>query len=375
MQVGIFTFWTSSDNYGQTLQSFALQKYLNNQTDIKAEVIRYYSKRLPWFVRGKSLVKSVLLWFCPNIDEKKAAQIQSNKKRNFYCFKKRNICYSKQICYGKEQLGKFSSKYDVLIAGSDQVWSMLLDNPQNSVYFLDFGKKTQRRISYAASFGLVEYPQSLQNELRKQLSRFDAISVREDDGLSICHSCGMQAEVVLDPTFLLEKKVYASMTLPCHKKPYVFLYVLNINSKEDLYWNRFSDALKSKTILGTNASGYTSRQILLDGVEYENSTIEQWLSNIANAELVITTSFHGVVFSIIFQKNFIFIPLQGENSKSNNRVDSLLLKLGLEERRLTSENLIDELLNIPIDYHKVIPKLDELRKKSETFLKKQLFNI
>lgn len=368
MEVGVFTFWTSKDNYGQALQSYALQKFLNNQENVHAEVIRYYASKLPFSCRVKSFVKRLLLSVFPIID-KKAYEI--NKKvteRNFEKFKKCNINYSSHILYGKLALDKFCEKYDVLIAGSDQVWSMMLDNPMNSVYYLDFGNSNQTRISYAASFGLHTYPIHLKNELKKQLSRFDFVSVREKDGVDICRDCGIDAVHVLDPTLLLDKSVYEKFLLRKNSVPYTFMYVLNINDGNDINWAELRKGIKTRRIVGTNGSGYTQSQIVLDGVEYENSTIEQWLSNIAYAESVVTTSFHGVVFSIVFEKNFVYIPLKGKYSQSNNRVVSLLSLLGLESQILNSETKMNDVFGNSIDYLKVKQKLKDLRKKSISFL-------
>lgn len=371
MEIGIFTFWSSKDNYGQILQSFALQYFLNLQENINAEVIRYYSTKESLLTRLKTSIKQILLRICPIIDRRLALKYNKIQERSFDTFKCKYINYSKSIYYGRNELNKNVQKYDVLIAGSDQVWSMMLDNPQNSVYFLDFGNRKQKRISYAASFGLRTYPKELKEKLKIQLARFSAISVREKDGVSICNDCGCTAIQVFDPTLLLDKEVYLPFILSSRKEPYTFLYILNV-SKDDVFWNKIRFCIKTNKILGTTASGYTSDQVILDGVEYENSTIHQWMSNIAYADTVITTSFHGVVFLIIFQKDFIFIPLKGKYAQSNNRVFDLLSKIELENRILFNDSSIECLLQNKIDYSVVEPKLKSFRNKSIEFLKEQL---
>lgn len=368
MEIGIFTFWASKDNYGQTLQSFALQHFLNMQNGIQAEVIRYYAFKKSVRSKIKSLIKKVVLCAFPFIARETVEACKKIRQRDFKSFKQRNIPYSSKILYGKDALNKCCRKYDVLIAGSDQIWSMMLDNPMNSVYYLDFGTKVQKRISYAASFGLHSYPSILKDELRKQLSRFDFISVRENDGIEICRECGVDAVQVLDPTLLLEKSVYRQFLLKKRTIPYTFMYVLNINDSNDINWTELRKNIKTSRIIGTNGSGYTKSQIILDGVEYENSTIEQWLSNIAYAELVITTSFHGVVFSILFEKNFVYIPLKGKYSQSNNRAVNLLHQLSLEYRALNNERRFVDILNDNINYTLINQKLNVLKKKSINFL-------
>lgn len=371
MEIGVFTFWSSLDNYGQTLQSFALQRYLNNQQGVQAEVIRYYAARIPRKYKLLNWMKCLFLRI-PFVTKYLPQKWRVENERNFSSFKNKWINYSSRISYGKEDLNRYSSKYDLLITGSDQVWSMLLDNANNSVYFLDFGTKYQRRISYAASFGRKYYPISLKNKLEQCLSNLDAVSVRELDGIAICKSCGKKADLVLDPTFLLDRKVYLSLINSKQTASFAYLYVLNVTNKDDIYWDILSKYIKTSRIKGTTASGYSTAQLKVDGVVYENSTIEQWLYNIANANIVITTSFHGVVFSIIFHKDFIFIPLQGEHAPSNNRVFDLLNNLGIGDRIVSDKKSIERILLNHINYNEVAKKLEPLREFSKSYLKTQL---
>ena len=245
---------------------------------------------------------------------------------------------------------------------------MMLNDLNNSVYYLDFGTKEQKRISYAASFGLTEYPIELKSKLKKELDRFDAISVRESDGVSICKTCGKEAIQVLDPTLLLEEGIYKPLTKKNRTYKYSFLYLLNIATEDDIYWKELRNYILTEHIICTTATGYIKNKVLLEGVEYEDSTIAQWLSNIAFANLVITTSFHGVVFSIIFRRNFIYVPLKGTHVVSNNRVLDLLNKLGLSERILRDKTDFSEIFNNQIDYVLVYEKLSLLKDVSIKYL-------
>lgn len=368
MEIGIFTFWASQDNYGQTLQSFALQYFIRSKWHCKVEVIRYFARKPLFKYVLKKTLKEYIAQICPFLKEDWAMEYRGIKKRNFEGFKRKHINYSSRVCYGKRDLSCYAKKYDILIAGSDQIWSMMLDNPNNSVYYLDFGTKEQKRISYAASFGQIEYPVELESKLRKELERFNAISVRESDGVSICKACGQEAVQVLDPTLLLEEDVYRSFTKKCRTQKYCFLYILNITSEDDIYWKDLKNYIIPKNIVCTTGSGYMKNKVFLNGVEYENSTITQWLSNIAFADSVITTSFHGVVFSIIFRKNFIYIPLKGAHAASNNRVLDLLNKLGLSQRILEDKTGLSEIFNNPIDYVPVYERLNLQKAASIEYL-------
>lgn len=369
MKIGIFTFWTSYDNYGQVLQSYALQNYLNNQLHLNAEIIRFYAKKPSWKIRIKRFAKEIIISF-PFV--KRFITRYSKDKRNFQVFKDTNIRYSAKISYGKKQLNKNSKKYDVLITGSDQVWSMMLDDTENSVYYLDFGSDSQIRISYAASFGAQEYPHHLQDNLKRQLKRLNAVSVREFDGTKICEHCGIKAIHVLDPTFLLGKDDYSVFITKPSIPPYTYLYILNIEKPEDIYWNEWKVCLMDDTFLCTTSSGYTNNIVSLDCVNVEDCSIEKWLSNIAYANRIVTTSFHGVVFSIIFEKDFIYLPLKKHHISSNNRAIDLLSKLGLEDRVLYTSDEISNLTKKHIDYSSVLPKLMDLRQHSISFLKNNL---
>ena len=372
MKIGVFTFWTSKDNYGQTLQSFALQFYLNRIMNIQAEVIRYYAHKLPIYIMVKIWLKQYLLKLFPFIDRNLYKSHQMEAMRNFKQFKRNNIRYSSRILYGKKDLNRYCNQYDVLITGSDQVWSMMLDNPDNTVYYLDFGTKKQKRISYAASFGTNSYPKELKYNLVQQLSRLDFISVREEDGMAICKDCGMLSTHVLDPTFLLDKNIYEKFLVNKVRNPYVYIYILNILDSDEIDWLNLRQQITTKNIIGTNGTGYTSANVVLEGVDYENSTIEQWISNIAFAECIITTSFHGVVFSIIFERNFVFIPLKGAYSQSNNRVTSLLKQLGLEDRILDDTHKLKNILVNNIDYYSVRKTLNILKTNSIDYINKSL---
>ena len=372
MNIGIFTFWTSKDNYGQILQSFALQFYLNRIKNVHAEIIRYYAHKYPPYVRVKIWLKRYLLQLFPFIDRDSYESTRMIEMRNFKQFKRNNIRYSSKILYGKNDLNRFCNQYDVLIVGSDQVWSMMLDNPDNTVYYLDFGTKKQKRISYAASFGTNSYPKELKHNLTQQLSRLEYISVREEDGMTICKECGVSSTHVLDPTFLLDKKVYEKFLVNKLRNPYVYIYILNILDGDEIDWFRLRKQITTKNIVGSNGSGYTSAKVVLEGVDYENSTIEQWISNIAFAECIITTSFHGVVFSIIFERNFVFIPLKGAYSQSNNRVTSLLKQLGLEDRILDDTQNLKNILCENINYFSVRKTLNKLKENSIGYINKSL---
>ena len=274
------------------------------------------------------------------------------------------------------ELQKNPPEADAYIAGSDQVWGKLLSRPESLVYYLQFGRKETKRIAYAASFGRSSYPEELRPRLRNCLRVFDALSCREYDGVKICQQEGFEAIKALDPTLLLPKPVYESLISNAPTAPfkYVFIYSINIDSAEDIRWEQLKAYCEANSleVVVTHASGYREGVELYAGAYYVYPTIEHWLSLIAHAQMVVTTSFHGVALSIALGRPFVFVPLKGEHSNSNNRVVDLLADLSLTDRILSKHSTYSSLFSKPIDYMKVHELLQGQRDCSLEFINKAL---
>lgn len=375
MKIGILTFWQSQSNYGQILQCWALQKYLISN-GYSVFLIRYTHDN-PKPLLGEKIKKAIKIYpiFKKIIrfvtKEKFIVNNFDDNKRSFDDFKNNYLSQSPNLYRNLIDLQKNPPSADCYIVGSDQVWAHLLDKKNNEVYYLNFGDKFVKRLSYAASFSMEKYPQNIKFLLEKNLKRFDAISVRERTGVDICKSVGKYAEWVLDPTLLLNKNDYLQFIGDdMDKKKYVFIYLLNIKSPEEIYWDELKFVLKEKgyDLICTTASGYNKINFKLDGCIYEYPSIEQWLTFVYNSSLVVTSSFHGVIFSLLFNKSFVFIPLSGTYAKSNNRVIDLLCKLELTDRIIFTKDNYKEVVFKDIDWEKVNGKIQILRKKSQKFL-------
>lgn len=353
------TFWFGNSNYGQLLQCWALQQYL----ELKGHepfVIKYLALGEPWW---KCHIRRIL--------NRKAPVSVNDAKRDFEGFRNRYFRFSK-LYTSLKQIQSYPPKYDAYIAGSDQIWVHSLDNNQVHPYFLNFGESQVKRIAYAPSFGMTEYPAKDQNKLKNLLSNIDAISCREYSGVNICNKIGFKATKVVDPTLLLTKDVYTkALHLHLRDRCGLFIYSLNINSPEEIQWTALKLLAKEKCweIFVTPASGYNEgTELFGNEVKYIYSTPENWLEQIANSELVVTTSFHGVVFSIIMHTPFVYIPLSGEHSKSNNRVLDLLNDLQLGDRALTADKDIKVLIDNAINWQEADLRLKKLRSESEDFI-------
>lgn len=379
MKIGIITFWQTQDNYGQVLQCYALQKYLisighdaylirythNQPKPILREKLKRLIKIYPVIKKIQVIVKKI---FTKSEDQNIFFQ------RFFDDFRNQYIKQSAIIYRNLTDLQSNPPDADCYIVGSDQVWAQLFNSINDEIFFLNFGNITTKRISYAASFAMDYYPNKLLPKLAKNLHRFNAISVREKTGIRICKDAGYDAKLVLDPTLILKMHDYTPFIKKITpKKDYVYVYILNINSPEEIYWDKLKGLFHAKNyeIIATTASGYNNISFTLSEAKYEYPTIEYWLSLIYNSSLVITTSFHGVAFSICFNKPFCFFPLK-KYAFSNNRIFDLLNELGLLSRVINRLDDLGPTIDAPIRWDVVNQKLEFLRKKSQLFLSENL---
>lgn len=386
MKIGIITLWQSSDNYGQQLQCWALQQELI-KLGHDPYLIRYdveYRTRNNKSPLWKKALKLVLIYPVikslkrRKIREKeqllKAYNAKRNNERQFLSFRKDNFLVSDNIYSTLQELKDNPPEADAYIVGSDQVWAFTLDNYENRVMFLDFGDKKIKRIAYAPSFSMPSYPEKLKLVLKENLDRFDSLSVREQTGAKICNEIGCTAQVVVDPTMLLTSKDYSVIANANTCGSYIYLYYLNISNSEEVEWQQLHEFANNNNlkIIATPASGYIQGKELFDKVEYQYATIPQWIGLINGARLVVTTSFHGVVFCIIHRTPFIYFPLMGKYSRGNNRVIDLCKILGLSNHIWNSSSSFESLFQKTIDWENVQEKLELLRKGSIDYLKNAL---
>lgn len=384
MRIGIITYWSSSDNYGQQLQCFALQKYLKGLGH-DAYLIKYMPiSSVPlWRRIVRSIKYRLLVSSEQKENDKKNAEISStnellNAKRNFVGFRN-NYIDSTDIVYNSiHELRANPPKADVYICGSDQVWNNRLEDENTAGWFLDFGSPKTRRLSYAASIGR-DIDSKEYESFSKYLKRFDAISVREQKANDLCHHLGFEKSIVsIDPTLLLKSSDYNVLNNGIKKggssKPYAFVYLLNIRNSDEVYWDEFHKMIQENdlSVRVVASSGYLPAQDFLPGYQNEQATIPEWLSLIKHSEFVITTSFHGVVFCLLNHKPFYAVLLNNEFSKGNDRIISLLKTVGLEKRIVSSASDINSIKFVEINWDNVDEKLSKLRKESIDFLNKEL---
>ena len=234
-----------------------------------------------------------------------------------------------------------SGKYDIYIAGSDQIWDYKLTN-FDQTYFLDFPEKGKKKCSYAASIGEHIPPEQFRDDYSRLLNDFNEILVREDYGADIVNELtGKKPEVVCDPTLLLTAEEWDKLLKePKIRGKYILVYQLGINPEIV----NFARRLKKET-------GYRIVYIPFPLVGLLKCRCEitvgpaEWMGLFKNAEYVISDSFHGVVFSLLFNRKF-FAKADGHHK--NRRVEQLLKLVNLSDR--TMNDVSDEQLTEEIDF-------------------------
>ena len=277
--------------------------------------------------------------------------------------------------YDKNTVILLNEKCDTFMVGSDQVWHWNVLKAFREYFLLEFALESKKKIAYASSFGhyKLDAPLSFKYIFSYLLSRFDAVSVREISGVNICKELGVKATHVLDPVFLCDRENYIQLAESVEpkreKNSYIFTYILDPHRGD------------KKSVL-VNASEYSGLPLLNVTDYHEAEKREKWLglptekdleleefiSNLYNSKCIITDSFHGVCFAIIFKKNFICIANKGRGIA---RFESLLNRLNLQDRLLYNpedfagrENLLEK----EIDYDSVYKILEEEKEKSFKFL-------
>ena len=373
MRIGIVTMWNATDNYGGILQTYALQRYLRNLGH-DAYDIRFIKTNSRFYKVKLFLKKLMILLHLPLRNVEFAEKMA--KRRNFDGFRKENIALSKSVYYSLRKIRKNPPVADMYITGSDQVWARSLNNsPNERVWYLDFGPVQVKRIAYAVSFGHDYFPAENELLFEQLLKGFDKISAREINGVQFCIERGFKAQRCVDSTLLLNSDSYLSLLADRkYREKYAYSYFVNVVEPYEVHWEEILTDIRQEelTPICTTASGYQPASEIFVGAVYDYATVNEWLSNIFYAEIIFSSSFHGIIFSILFKKNFLYLPLT-TNGSGNDRIDDLLLTLGLQNRKVAVREDIRKLMNEAINYEEIdTAKLDSLIESSKHFLEESL---
>lgn len=344
-------------NYGNRLQNYAVQYVLHH---MQLETVTYAfdagitkAQRIKYFLQkasGYRLPGATSFW-----------KYYIPKCLKFEQFNRKHIAY-KYI----NLMDEIDRRMDYYIVGSDQVWNPLwydTDSNKKDAYLLTFAEK-RKKVCFSPSFGLEELPEEWKPWFRKQLLEFEYISVRETAGVKIIRDLtGLEAEVLIDPTLMLSKEEWRKIAHPSpvvdYREDYIFVYFLGgapENGKKDIevlaqkYHYRIVDVLDM-----------SKPEYLSDPGEF--------IYLLANAKMVLTDSFHGCVFSFMFDKPFwVYGRVNGMNM--NSRIETFLGKFHLEGRRRDQAEILDD---FETDFWEGKEILRSEKEKVRTFLKKSMW--
>lgn len=273
-----------------------------------------------------------------------------------------------------QKLTEESEQYTDFIVGSDQLW--LPVNVVGNYYTLNFVPENINKISYATSFGISQIPKKYREQYVQFLSKINYLSVREDSGKEIIKELiNKEAVVVCDPTLLLKKEEWEKLESKNYSinNKYIFCYFLGKNIKHRKFVERLREKTGYKIVSINHCDEYVKySDKFADIIPYDVGPSE-FLKLIKNAEYVCTDSFHGTMFSLIYNKQFFSFRRHMENLKmsTNSRISSILKILNLEQRLLTGDETIDN-VDKQIQYDTINKRIDDFRGKSIDFLKKSL---
>jgi len=326
--------WYRGNNYGSVLQAYALPQAIQKM-GYQCEVLAYAPNRLhKWKLKliNRS-IKETINYKINELLMKCSTRSVEQAFHNLSLFDefRKNYMQITAHCTNKKEILNVCGEDATFVCGSDQIWNPYFYDPY---YFLSFVNDETRKIAYAPSFGVEEIPKYSRKGVKKQINRFNKISVREKRGAELVKELtGKEATVVVDPTLLLSNEEWSGISAPLEEKePYLMCYFLSNNP----VYHRVAQELANQLGLKIRLLPMVAADFKREETIQEPIGPREWLSLVRNAEFVLTDSFHCGLFSIRFHKNFyIFQRFSSEDKRGqNSRVQSLLKSTKLEDRML-----------------------------------------
>ena len=378
---------TYKDNFGSALQTYATQRVVNE--------LGYETKTFDITGLSKSIRNRKVLYYLSRLLHKdERAYILSNvissaKK------KKHNDNYAKNMSVRHEMYKDFYSKHikffphvdnwkllseqsatcDMALVGSDQLWGAA--NIAGGYFTLEFVPDNVKKIAYSTSFGVSVLPKQLHKHAKKFLDRIEHISVREDSGKTLVKQLtGREIPVVCDPTMLLTAEEWLDIQkeAPFTDGDYILTYFMGDNPEQREFVKRLKEKTGYKIVGLLHGSTFVeSDEHYCDETPYDVGPGE-FLNLIRHAKYVCTDSFHCSVFSILYGTEFFAFPRDAEGSSfsANDRLHTLLGWTGLQNRMLTRNENMENVMNLHLDYNVIQRLVADKRKSSMDFLKTAL---
>jgi len=364
-RIGILTF-SYSNNPGSVMQAHALQNTLSRICpDAEVSLINYQKTH-----SGKPLIgihvftrpirswtpKKVIRWTIAMLIH----PIRMKKYKRFFN-RHYNGYPTREIT--RDDLAALNRTYDLFVVGSDQVWNF--SSPQvDATYLLDFVEDDTKKVAYAASFGQADISDMKTDAIKQWLPHFREIAVREQESIdTVRELAGKTAEWVLDPSLLLDKDEYSAIAVKPKEKKYVFLYYRHESPELEAFAEKMASHFGLELV-----RVFRQFKCAKNGKPVQTIGPEEWLGYMENAEYVVTNSFHGICFSLIFEKEFFVSAIHGEREATNTRISNILAQFDLSDRSADSVTDFDAMPRI--DYQAVNQKIAQRREHSMDYLKK-----
>lgn len=364
MKIGILTFHNAL-NYGAALQAYALSFFLHNKGH-DVEIINYINAKMLKELDVWDQVRSIH----NPIDKAYAlfrVPIRKKQRVVFDSFLKSKVKLSGPIISSSAQLESISERYQAILVGSDQVFN-INGTGGDLNFFLKFYHGNGKKVAYAPSFGLLKVEDNLAKEIGSLLISFDALSVRDASSVSVVRSLtGLEPQIVLDPTLLIDETEWHRFAIhPKISKRYILVYSFGSTHLEAL-----AEA-KAREIDGVVLNVNRLFPALSDRVlRVISPSVQEFVGLFSGAEYVVTNSYHGLMFSLIFKKQFsLFINEYQGAEGTNTRFFSLGQKLGISSSiRQIKDGLPDSFL----EYESVHNIIKTWRKESGDYLINALY--
>lgn len=322
-KIGIFTYMLN--NYGAVLQSFALQYYLRKDEAVCAEIVDFETIRHQQLNKiFKKYSENILIQICFVLLTLFRYKQLKERKNKTKLFKQKYIQFTRKYQIQDELLNN-PPQEDIYISGSDQVFNP--NGLNRDIYYLNFDKGCGRKVAYAPSFGISKFSQQTIDVIQKYINDFDALSCREEDGAELMSKLlNRKIPIVADPTLLLTKDEWSAVAVcPQYKRRYICIY--DLNGAENLI--TIAKQIQKKTNLDIVCITDKVQKFYDVNKQIYNAGPAEFVGWIANADYVVTDSFHGTAFSLIFNRPFytyIAVPA------SSSRIYNILSKLNLSDR-------------------------------------------
>lgn len=346
-------------NHGALLQAYALQQYIKNlghETGIIDYRPYYLSQHFKFSRIDNKKYDRIIIKQLYIIAKFPSRLLSLRRKKAFDKFSKKYLSITPKIYKNIYELVKHPPVADIYIAGSDQIWNTFFCNGCDPAFYLNFGNAF--KISYAASFATSKLKKGTEHFVANQLRNINKISVREFSGLKILDKLGYKGLKVVDPVFLLTPSEWNRITTDKIKQKYILIYDFECNHEIRNISKRIATLTKSKIFsIGPYKLDYSDKNFINYGPDY-------FLSLVKNATCIISNSFHGTAFSIIFKRDFFVIK---RSDGLNQRMEDFLASYNLSDR-FVDTTATDEQLLSHIDYNNITHQLTHDINESERFI-------